>query len=775
MTPFFSSLRFRLLAIVFFAALPALGVIIYSSLEQRHLAKDSAGKEILNKVLTIANFQKRVFEEAQNELAILAEFPPIRDQQTGPCSAVLANFLRKNPEYANLGVADGSGKIFCSALPMEKTISVANRLYFQEALKNREFAVGSYQVGLISGKISIGMGFPVENLQGTVGGVIFAALDLKWLQKILAEGANNLFSPQTTITVIDQEGIILARWPQGELWVGTQNPDVDIIRTVLTEGEGITEAHGLDRVHKLFAFSRLDRSRQIGFIYAGIPTSALYAELNRTLARNLIVLGIIISSILIAAWVLSSQLVLQRLGRLLNAARRISAGDLSARTGLAYGKGEIDHLARSFDEMAGELQRRAEEVEFTNKILVVANQSRSLDELLAGFITEIKSFSRCASVGVRILRNNGSFPFQTNHGPSPGFFDEEKGHQVGNNGPCICLKVIRGEIDSRLPYYSEYGSFYVNGLSRLQTGDFLEKESLVRRLCLEPGYESCALVPLRVGNQTLGLIRLADGKEGMVPLRLVEELEKGGMRLGQALKRLQAEENIRALSHELMQAQEQERQKISRELHDSVAQELAALKIGVENLGSSSLGKPGEEADTKISELLHLLQRTLTSVRVLSYDLRPPDLEHLGLVSAIKLHCEEFAARTGIQVDFRAAGMEAAPLGYEAAINLYRIIQEGLTNVWRHAQATVVNIRLVASFPKIILRLEDNGKGFDVSGEEGRIDRGNRLGLLGMRERVSFLGGEMKVDSQPQKGTRISIEIPWKEEDHGSNEEALHS
>jgi signal transduction histidine kinase len=355
----------------------------------------------------------------------------------------------------------------------------------------------------------------------------------------------------------------------------------------------------------------------------------------------------------------------------------------------------------------------------------------------------------------------------TPHVPGPEFFDGEEGYLNG-------LKVIKGEMDSPLPFYSASGSFYVNGVSRLQNRDLPGIESLVRQLCLEPGYESVALVPLRVGEQTLGLIRVADAKEDMVPLRLVEELEKGGMRLGQALRRLQAEDNIRALSHELMQAQEQERQRISRELHDSVAQDLAALKIGVESLRARSAGITGEEADVRVQELLHLLQRTLTSVRVLSYDLRPPDLEHLGMVPAIKLYCEEFASRTGIQVDFRAAGMEAAPLGYEAAINLYRIIQEGLTNVWRHAQATKVEIRLVASFPKIILRMEDNGRGFDVSRQEGRLAPGTRLGLLGMRERVAFLGGEMKMDSQPQKGTRISIEIPWKEGDHGPPEENLH-
>ena len=773
MTPFFSSLRVRLLAMVFFAALPAIGVIVYSGVEQRQLAKENTGKEIFHKVVTLANFQKRVFEEARNELAILAAFPPIHGQDLEACYPVLADLLRKNPEYANLGVADLNGKVFCSTLPMEKAINLADRPYFQQVLKTRQFAVGSYQIGLISGKVSIGIGFPVEDTKGNLQAVLFAGLDLNWLQKILNEGAKDLFDPQATITVIDQEGRILARWPQGKQWVGSDKTDVDIIKTVLARGEGTTEAYGLDGVYKLFAFSPLDRSRQIGFVYVGMPTDSLYANLNRILARNLLFLGLVITLLLMAAWVLSSQLVMQRLGRLLDAARRISAGDLSARTGLAYGPGEIDHLAKSFDEMAGELERRAEEVEFTNKILVVANQSRSLDELLAGFTSEIKTFTRCASVGIRLVGGDGSMPFQTYHDLSPEYFDDE-GHPATNDDHCVCGTVIAGETDSRLPCYSAYGSLYVNGVSRFQANEVPELQNIARHLCVEPGYESFALVPLRVGSQSLGLIRLADAREDMVPLRLVEELEKGGMRLGQALKRLQAEENIRALSHALMKAQEQERQKLSRELHDSVAQELASLKIGIESLKGSAAGEPAGEKDSKIPDLLYLLHRTLTSVRLLSYNLRPPDLEHFGLVQAIKLHCEEFAARTGIKVDFRAAGMEAALLDYDAAINLYRIIQEGLANVWRHAQAGMVNIRLVASFPKIILRLEDDGRGFDISGEKTDRPHESRMGLLGMRERVSLLGGEMKVESQPQKGTRVSIEIPWKEEGYGSNEETLH-
>ena len=773
MTGFFSSLRARLLLIVFFAALPVLAIIIYSGLEQRQIAKDTAVKEMLNKTLTIASFQKLVFEEAHRELAILAELPAMRDQKPKACSPVLANLLKNNLEYANLGVADRSGKIICSALPMEKEVSIADRPYFQTVLKTGRFEVGAYQVGRISAKVSIGVGYPVSDARGNIAGVIFAALDLNWLQNLLKEGARGLFNPQANITVIDRDGTVLARWPERVEWVGLRRPEVDIIQTVLTQGEGTIEANGLNGVRKLYAFSPLDRSRQVGFIYAGIPLNILYAKANRDLARNLIFLGLAITLALAVAWFSSSQLVLNRITPLINAARRISAGDLSARTGLAYGKGEIDHLARDFDEMAREMQRRAEAVHFTNRTLIIANQAGTIEQLLHRFITEIKNYTRCAAVGIRVLRPDGKIPYQAYQGFSQEFYELESPLSTQNDA-CMCINVIKGATDPKLPFYTEYGSFYLNRTTHFLASVSPEEKGETRNVCNEFGYESVALVPLRVGSQMLGLIHVADSQEDMVPLRLVEELEKVGMRLGIALRRLQAEESIRTLSHELIKAQEQERQKISRELHDSMAQEIASIKVGLENLLVDLPGKLVEELNPRISGLLQGLQKTLTSIRTLSYDLRPPDLEHFGLVQAIKTHCEEFTARTGIKVDFMAAGIEAGHLDYDAAINFYRIIQEGLTNVWRHSQAVNVNLRLVASFPKIILRLEDDGQGFDVMEQEASRHGDKHMGLLGMRERVALLGGEMKIESQLEKGTKISIEIPWRGEDLGTKEEAPH-
>ena len=442
-----------------------MAIIIYSGLEQRRLTKDTAAKEMLNKTLTIATFQKLVFEEAHRELAILAKLPSMRNQNFEECSAVLANFHKTSLEYVNLGLADQSGRIICSALPTEQEHSIADRHYFQTILKTGRFAVGAYQVGRISGKVTIGVGYPIFDGGGNLERVIYAGLDLTWLQKFLDESAGGLFDPQANITVIDVNGTVLARWPEGGKWRGLHRPQVEIIKTSLAKGKGTTEAYGLDGVHKLYAFSPLDRTRQVGFIYSGIPTAALYAKMDRELARNLIILVLAIALTLTVAWFSSSQLVLSRITPLIKAATRISAGDLSARSGLTYGKGEIEYLARGFDEMAEELQRRAEAVHFTNRTLNIVNQADTIEQLLQAVSAEIKNYTRCAAVGIRVLREDGFIPYQVCHGFSPEFFALES-PLCTNKDACMCVNVIKGATDPKLPFYTEYGSFYLNRTSQ---------------------------------------------------------------------------------------------------------------------------------------------------------------------------------------------------------------------------------------------------------------------------------------------------------------------
>jgi len=226
--------------------------------------------------------------------------------------------------------------------------------------------------------------------------------------------------------------------------------------------------------------------------------------------------------------------------------------------------------------------------------------------------------------------------------------------------------------------------------------------------------------------------------------------------------RLQAEEKIRVLNQQLIKAQENEHNRIAGYLHDHVAQDLSILKIGLETLFDYQREIP-PEIGTRICELSKILQGSITAVRDLSYDLHPPGMDQLGLVRTVNQFCEDFSEKNNVGVDFYAAGMNDLKLDFDTEINLYRLIQEGLNNIKKHANAGHVVIRLVASSPNIILRIEDNGQGFDVKRRLARSFKEKRLGISSMEERVSLLEGTLSIKSQPSRGTSLVIEVPCKE------------
>lgn len=234
-------------------------------------------------------------------------------------------------------------------------------------------------------------------------------------------------------------------------------------------------------------------------------------------------------------------------------------------------------------------------------------------------------------------------------------------------------------------------------------------------------------------------------------------------------ERKRAEQHIRSLSQQVMNAQETERQRLSRDLHDDVAQELSTVKIGLDTL-FSNLPEVPHEKKQKVAELSKILLKTILSVREMSYNLRPSGLEQFGLVQTVFQYCQDFSTKHGVQTAFFSAGMESLQLDVDTVIAIYRLIQEALNNVKKHGHASKVTIRLIASHPNIILRIEDNGKGFDVRRRMLAAQSERHMGLRGMQERVNFLRGKIKIESAPMQGTKIFIKIPYEEKKGGKKE-----
>jgi signal transduction histidine kinase len=238
-----------------------------------------------------------------------------------------------------------------------------------------------------------------------------------------------------------------------------------------------------------------------------------------------------------------------------------------------------------------------------------------------------------------------------------------------------------------------------------------------------------------------------------------------GVSRNMALRQIE-EEKMRFLTQSLIKAQEIERRKIALELHDRVAQELSTGKMSCEAFVESEL-EADQNVREKVVKISKILEGSIKSVRDLAYDLRPVYLDHFGLAHTIFQFCKDFTDRNGISVDFTSAGMDDIKLDFDTEINLYRIIQEALNNVKRHSKANNVIIRLVGSFPKLILRIEDDGKGFDIRKVITTSPDGMRMGIKSIEERVGLLGGNIKLQSLPKKGTKIYIEVPYTNKENG--------
>jgi signal transduction histidine kinase len=217
---------------------------------------------------------------------------------------------------------------------------------------------------------------------------------------------------------------------------------------------------------------------------------------------------------------------------------------------------------------------------------------------------------------------------------------------------------------------------------------------------------------------------------------------------------LRGRDQLRALAARVQSVREEERKSLARELHDELGQALTALKL---EFGSFLRHPPpgAQEREGRAQEILRFIDETIQSVGRLAANLRPGMLDDLGLVAAVEWAARGFEARTGAKCALELPPRDIA-IEPDTATALFRILQEALTNVARHAEATEVVVRLAGEADGVRLEVRDNGKGFD----NGQLEPRRSLGLLGMTERALLLGGRMSIESSPGKGSTVTAWMP---------------
>jgi signal transduction histidine kinase len=217
-------------------------------------------------------------------------------------------------------------------------------------------------------------------------------------------------------------------------------------------------------------------------------------------------------------------------------------------------------------------------------------------------------------------------------------------------------------------------------------------------------------------------------------------------------------ENLDLYLSQVTKAQEEERKRIARELHDDTIQSLVVLSRRLEDAAASGKGLP-EDKRILLENLRQQTTSIMDGVRRLTQDLRPSTLDRLGLLPGLEWLANDMSRYSGITTKVKVVG-EGRRLPPDVELMLFRIAQEGLRNVWRHSQATEVEVTAEFCDKKVVVTIKDNGKGFSVPGTVGDLTRDGKLGLTGMHERARLVGGSVTLHSELGKGTTIVVEVP---------------
>ena len=712
-----SGLRLRLLLLVLLACAPLVGLTLYTASEERQRLVQEWNQRSQDMMELATREEGRVIGQTRQLLLALAESSQVRSGNRRDCQKLLDELLGSYPRYANLGVVMADGTVLASAYPMGEPANQTNRPFFRRALATRAFAIGDFADGAAVNKFTIDFGYPVFDSTGPVQAVVFATLDLDWVSHF--ESALPAQLPKgATWTEVDRNGKILVRYPSPEIWIGQPFPETSLLKIVFSQDHGVVEAVSSDGIPGYHAFAAMHSQfvpGEVVTILSSIPRQVLFADADRRLTENLAGLGIAAGFAFMLGWIGSYLLVLRPVRTLVKSSARLAAGDLSTRTGLAHRGDELGQLTRTFDQMAQALEHREAE-------------RQSADHALKASEMRYRRLFETAQDGILILNaDTGQIddvnPFLTD---MLGYTREQLlGNKLWEIGPFKDTKASKAEFRE------------------------LQREAYVRYEDLP--LETSAGKSINV-EFVSNVYQVNGGKVIQCNIRDITKRKQA------EAKRKEYSRKLQVLSRRLVEAQETERRNIARELHDEIGQALTVMQLNLQAM----LQSPGTDAlAPRLNESLEVVERVLEQVQDISLDLRPSMLDDLGLEPALRWYTDRQAALVGLKVEFHADPLEQR-LDPVIETECFRVAQEALTNVVRHAQAKTVTVELRKEAGQLHLRVRDDGIGFDVAAVREKAVRGASLGLLSMEERAALAGGGLEFNSVPGQGTEVHAWFPLK-------------
>jgi PAS domain S-box-containing protein len=724
-----SSLRVRLLLLVVVSALPTLLFTVRAMVDWRHYRLREEVQEVLALARTVAASKERLVAIGRERLFGLSLMASGRLDDASECRRLLQAHWTDLAAWDAISVMDSEGRPLCGLEgPAGDPTGVPLYRPSAPAQTSAVAAVDPVDVSMLRATATLVQ--PLHNVAGQTTATVVARADLSPLRQALVEAD---VPRGTTITLLDHQGTILAREPDAARWVGQSALRAPVFRRAIEHhGEGTTEGVDLDGESRLFAYLPLRGFTHALRVVVATPAASVLDEGDEVIRESLLGVAAVAIAALAVAWVGGDLLVLRPTRALVRTTRRLAAGDLGARTGPVRGSGELRELSRAFDDMAVALEAREHEADRAREALRAANdeledrvRTRTAELVRANeTLKKLSSAVEGAADSVIITNRDGTIEYVN---PS---FERLTGYTAAE---------AAGQTPRILKSGAHDAVFYRELWQRISSGEVFVGVLVNRRKDGTRYYEEKTITPIRDDRGAISYY-VSAGRDVTDRKRAEEELE-------------QSREALRALAAHVESVREEERSRVAREVHDELGQTLTALKFDVRRLAS---GPVRDEAalGRHVSAMTELIDQTIASVRRIQTELRPAVLDDLGLVAAIEWQAQQFETRTGIGCRFKA-NAEELRLAPDVSIAAFRIVQETLTNVARHAHAQHVEITLHVEANTLVLTVRDNGRGItDAEGEDRRA-----MGLTGMRERARLLGGRLTITGRPGTGTTVRLEV----------------
>jgi PAS domain S-box-containing protein len=608
------------------------------------------------------------------------------------------------PYVATISVLASDGRMISSSTvsPSDRTkVNFADRKQFRQAMATRAAAVGPLVRGrTVTGDWIVTITRPiVGNDDGPVRALVSLSLRVARIQEMLVRDNQ---PPGSVITVLDEHGTVLARSPDPAHWIGRSLSGEAGFQMARQNREFSGEMVSADGVTQLVGIAS---AREVPWLVSvGVPVQAALAPAQAQLIRDLVYATAAVLLAITLAWALS-RFIAVPIRKLSDDTTRFSTGDLAHRSDVKA-SGEVGALVLNFNRMAARLER-------------TVGHLRDSEAQLSGIITSAMDAIITIDEKHRMTLVNPA---------AERMFGYTTKDLIGNPINMLIPERFRTAHDDHIDTFG-------------RTGITSRAMGAGQVLGLRADGEE---FPVEASISQLGA---PPDKFYTVILRDITARKQDEERLRQYAAQM------RSLARRLREVEESERRMMHRELHDRVGANLTALKLELDMTLSGPM--QGSEVAVRLGKARELLTETIAQIRDVMSDLRPAALDDFGLHAALRVYAGVCASRFQIPVTVSGGDIEPRLQG-AAETALFRIAQEALNNIAKHAHARQVAIDVDANHQRVTMVIEDDGAGFDTA--EPDLHRAN-WGLRTMRERAQAIGAELTIESTPGRGTRITVEV----------------